>query len=118
MLKIETNVCVCGERAVKDYHDIVDEVYEIRGNTRIVYERLCERCYERVRELDRRFDFTGMYYVVEYVREKGIFVIRSRNEYGDTASLAETWRHTRKTLIDPYTRELVFVEGDRIIGVF
>jgi len=120
MFKVETitRTCVCGKRAVKDYHDIVDEVYEKEGDTIRIYEGLCEECYRRIKELDKRFDFVGgIWYGVEYIREKDLFVIRARNEYGDSAVLVENWKHTRKTLRSLWTREIVFVEGDRITGV-
>jgi len=124
MLKIETNICVCGKRATRDYSDIVDVVEEVIrvGDERVIrieYKKLCEKCYGRVKELSRRFDFVGgIYYIVEYIRERDMFIIRARNEYGDSAVLSENWRHTRKTLRNPYTRETIFMEGDRIIGVF
>jgi len=118
----EVKTCVCGAEAVKKipqglfhvlkdgYRDTLGDIYE--------YEMLCSRCYRRVMRLRRRFRFTGVDYVIKYYESIDLFVIYSVNEYGDEAHMSERDKNVKKAIRDPWTGEIVFMNGDKVTGVF
>ena len=46
-----------------------------------------------------------------------LFTIRAYNEYGDSAYLSEDMKETRSLVRNIWTKEIVVLEGDRVVGV-
>jgi len=85
-----------------------------------VYEMVCEECYRRIERLEKRFkpSFGGCDVVtVVYDPVSRLFTIRAYNEYGDSAFLREDMRETRSYVRSIWTKEIVVLEGDRVVGV-
>ena len=112
-------VCVCGRLAEKPLPRGIDGLF-VKGQGFKMYERICEECYERILRLERRFkpNFRGCdAVIVVYDPESRLFTIRAYNEYGDSAFLREDMKETRSYVRSIWTREVVVLEGDRVVGV-
>ena len=112
-------VCVCGRLAEKPLPRGIDGLF-VKGQGFKVYERVCEECYERILRLEKRFkpSFGGCdAVIVVYDPESRLFTIRAYNEYGDSAYLREDMKETRSYVRSIWTREVVVLEGDRVVGV-
>ena len=112
-------VCVCGRLAKKPLPKGIDGLF-VKGQGFKVYERVCENCYKRIKSLDERFkpSFGGCdAVIVVYDPESRLFTIKAYNEYGDSAFLREDMRETRSYVRSIWTREIVVLDGDRVVGV-
>jgi len=112
-------VCVCGRLAEKPLPKGIDGLF-VKGQGFKVYERVCEECYERILRLDERFkpSFGGYdAVIVVYDPMSKSFTIRAYNEYGDSAFLREDMKETRSYVRSIWTREVVVLDGDRVVGV-
>ena len=112
-------ICVCGRLAEKPLPRGIDGLF-VKGQGFKVYERVCEECYERILRLDERFkpSFGGCdAVIVVYDPESRLFTIRAYNEYGDSAYLREDMKETRSYVRSIWTREVVVLDGDRMVGV-
>ena len=114
--------CVCGEEATEDLPEGVDEVMEVpkeRFAKAIFYDKLCKKCYDRVKKLSDRFkpSFGGEVYTVKYHREEDLFCIYTFSVYGDKASLCEGEKHTTTFSRNMWTGEYVVLKDDEVVGV-
>jgi len=112
-------VCVCGRLAEKPLPRGIDGLF-VKGHGLKVYEMVCEECYRRIERLEKRFkpSFGGCDVVtVVYDPVSRLFTIRAYNEYGDSAFLREDMRETRSYVRSIWTKEIVVLEGDRVVGV-
>jgi len=112
------DVCVCGKPAERRIPRGIDGLF-VRGEGYRHYEKVCEECYKRIKRLDRRFkpSFVCDAVIVVYDPESKLFTIRAYNEYGDSAFLREDMRETRSYVRSTWTREIVVLDGDRVVGV-
>lgn len=113
------DVCVCGKPAERSLPRGIDGLF-VKGEGYRHYERVCRDCYERIKRLDERFkpSFGGCdAVIVVYDPESRLFTIKAYNEYGDSAFLREDMRETRSYVRSIWTREIVVLEGDRVVGV-
>jgi len=113
------DVCVCGKPAERRIPKSIDGLF-VRGEGFKLYEKVCEECYKRIKKLDERFkpSLGGCdAVIVVYDPESRLFTIRAYNEYGDSAFLREDMRETRSYVRSIWTREIVVLEGDRVVGV-
>jgi hypothetical protein len=117
---VEKENCICGKEATRELKEIDESlaVVEKEGLKVKEYFKVCENCFKRIKKLYKSFHFTGVFYNVEYYRDKDIFAIYSKNEYGDEASLVEGRKYTRKYLRDLWTGEIVIMDNDEVIGVW
>ena len=112
-------VCVCGRLAEKPLPRGIDGLF-VKGHGLKVYERVCEECYRRIERLERRFrpSFGGCEAVtVVYDPDSRSFMIRAYNEYGDSAYLSEDMKETKSLVRNIWTKEIVVLEGDKVVGV-
>ena len=115
----QKHVCVCGRLAERSLPRGIDGLF-VKGEGYKLYDKVCEECYERIKRLDERFkpSFGGyVAVIVVYDPESKLFTIRAYNEYGDSAYLSEDMRETRSLVRNIWTREIVVLEGDRVVGV-
>jgi len=115
----QKHVCVCGKLADKPLPKGIDGLF-VKGQGFKPYERVCRDCYRRIKRLDERFkpSFGGCdAVIVVYDPESRLFTIRAYNEYGDSAFLREDMKETRSYVRSTWTREVVVLDGDRVVGV-
>ena len=115
----QTYVCVCGRLAEKPLPKGIDGLF-VKGQGFKAYEKVCRDCYRRIKRLDERFkpSFGGCdAVIVVYDPQTRLFTIRAYNEYGDSAFLREDMRETRSYVRSIWTREIVVLDGDRVVGV-
>jgi len=86
---------------------------------RRAYERICEKCYRRIRRLRSRFGpgLGCIAVTVAYDPTSKTLTIRAFNEYGDSAYLSEDTSETKSLVRNIWTGETVILEGDRVVGV-
>ena len=115
----KSSVCVCGRPAERRIPRGIDGVF-VKGQGFKPYEKVCRDCYERIKRLYERFkpSFGGCdAVIVVYDPESRLFTIRAYNEYGDSAFLREDMKETRSYVRSTWTREVVVLDGDRVVGV-
>jgi hypothetical protein len=114
--------CICGKEATREVSEISEYIDVIEKNPKewkiIYYKKVCESCFKRIKKLYKNFHFSGILYDVEYNKDKDVFTIFSKNEYGDTAHLVEGSKYTRKYLRDLWTGEIVIMDNDEIVDVW